>query len=341
MMTIEDQDITSHEWTDDGSSSGDEYPNPFQHQRYYNVAVPAIEHWPDLLSHGLKASVRSLRWIFRQIKDAIRELCASEDSSSWRYQDLPMTVNGSFSEPSSRGRVSFGKRRHLYPENGFPRSCPNRRLGRLLCLLIAATIIVTILLLPARFQPFHERVAWIRYFNHEEAVKVVLPFGRNVHVQDVKKIAVKEMGLGAGSTQTLGNIRLLSPMTRNVLPGDMTWDSYIGWSSPEIPIIAVEPRYELLKFLNETLGCFSGPEAYGGNIMDVKFLPQLDGYGPLITVLQTLLHGHGYSAYNVDVYNRDIDYLRRGFDDPKKDEQLDMNKEWAPRRRLPPPRFVD
>lgn len=215
-----------------------EYPNSFQqqHQRQYNFAVPAIEHWPDLLSRGIKTSTRCLVWLFRQIKSAFQEV-ANDTSPSKRYRDIPMTSNGSSSASSSSyRRVGLEKRRHLRPKRSI--LC-----GRVLCLLCTSAVMAIVFLVP-QLQPFRNRVVWIRYFNHEEAIKVNLPYGRNVHVQDVKKIAIKELDLGYSVKHALGNVRLLARYgPHGSLEGDEIWDNDMYWSSPRHPIIAVEPRY--------------------------------------------------------------------------------------------------
>ncbi|KAF8928801.1 hypothetical protein BGZ58_009372 [Dissophora ornata] len=209
-----------------------------------------------------------------------------------------------------------------------------RRLFFFFCFL---TLLIVWIAVPTRVQPFQDRDVWIRYFNHEEAIKIVLPYGQRVHVQDVKKHVMKELDNAFGVTHTLGNVKLLA-RERGWLRPDEIWKNG-DWrftSSSYMPIIAVEPRFELFRFLNSTLGCFSDAEAYSNNVFDIKFRPAFNDYRSLWRILSTLHDGGGY------LINDDIRYLRVGFNDPLKDEPItESNNIWTPPKGTrDPPHFL-
>ncbi|KAK3817754.1 MAG: hypothetical protein J3Q66DRAFT_189979 [Benniella sp.] len=326
----------------EGVHLGAEYPNPFQHQPprirtsqsgNYTISIPSIEQWPRMILEQLKTASQWLLWSCIQIRDAIQQLLLARDSSSEMYHALPLTSSDSFSEPgsssSSRPRVSFGKRRHLRAGSGPSRWISKRRLGRLACLLCSIALLVTLFSLPKRLLPLRDRVVWVRYFNHEEPVMITLPYGKNLYVHEVKKIAMKELDMGYSTTHSLGNIRLLSVNTGK-LWADQIWDNdqYEFSSGPYQPILAVDPRYELFKFLNDTLECFSGPEAFGNNLENIKFKPW-DNFQSLRRILSLLTSPSPWDS----IHNRDITYLRAGFKDPLHQEYLYPEFIWTSRNK--------
>ncbi|KAF9957336.1 hypothetical protein BGZ72_001931 [Mortierella alpina] len=179
---------------------------------------------------------------------------------------------------------------------------------------------MTWVLLPTTLKPFQNRDVWVRFFDHEEAVKIVLPYRQRIHVYDVKKIALKEMDAGYTSHNP-ENVRLLSDVGNGLLRPDEVWDNALYHSSAYYPILAVETRYELFSYLNRTLGCFSDIRAFGNNIYEIKFQPQFNDYQPLSYVL--------HSIHRNTVTNWQVQYLRRAFNDPLKDVAHNNAEYWS------------
>ncbi|KAF9358435.1 hypothetical protein BGX26_001780 [Mortierella sp. AD094] len=269
--------------------SDPEYANPFQNpiqhqqefqpQRHYNVAIPAIDHWPAIFARALGTSAKYIAQTARDIRDGARDGSAP----SGKYQNVPTSANGS----SSFQGNSFGGRRHS-KNNGGATTCFSRRISRILFFLLIVTLVITWIAIPKTLKPFHDRDVWIRYFNHEEAIKISLPYSRVVHVQDVKKVALKELDTGYRMTHVAGNVRLLSHS--GLLDAGEEWDNnswrYMSWSSQ--PILMMSFGNELFQFLNDTLGCFSGAEAYNYNLYDVRFKPENNDYQSLARILNGL-----------------------------------------------------
>ncbi|KAF9106687.1 hypothetical protein BGX27_009052 [Mortierella sp. AM989] len=277
-----------------------EYPNPFQHQpsqpqRHYNVMIPAVEQWPELLINGLKTSTKYAIRTLRAISEGIRD-----GAGSHHYQGLPTNASG------STPFHNLGSKRYSKKAGGAS-SCTGRRITRILYLLVLVAVVLTWIIIPNTLRPFQDRDIWIRYLTHEESIKITLPYSRIVHVHDVKKVAIKELELGFTGFHTIGNIKLLSDS--GWLRPDREWVN-TDWafkSSSHRPILAVDMGRELFMFLNETLGCFSERPLYGVN--DFKFVPENLDYSQLASILyhrSTL----GDTFY---LSNDDIMYLRRGF----------------------------
>ncbi|KAF9358436.1 hypothetical protein BGX26_001781 [Mortierella sp. AD094] len=279
-----------------------EYPNPSQHQpsqpqSHYNIAIPAIEHWLGLLVRVLKISTVYVVLTARRIHEGVRDVSAP----SGKYQNVPTSANGS----SSFQGNSFGGRRHSRNSGGAT-TCFSRRIGRILFFLLIVTLVTTWLTIPKTLKPFHNRDIWIRYFNHEEAMKVVMPYSRVVHVYDVKKATLKEFDLGYGISHAMANVKLISRY--GWLRSDEEWDND-GWkfeSTSYMPILAVAPNRELLQFLNDTLGCFSGREVFNRK-MDIKFAPVGNDYMKLASILYKMNNPNNLFS------NDEITYLRMGF----------------------------
>ncbi|KAG0304589.1 hypothetical protein BGZ98_005307 [Dissophora globulifera] len=271
-----DQEATSISMTDVNTDThhfgapdeGREYPNTFQqqHQNYqqqfqqrqhYNVWIPTIDQWPGLMGLSPSTSV------------------AHQASLS----------------------AEFGQRRkHPSPKRGFcygGRSFD--RLGRLFLFLCATVLILTFIFTPRQVRSFQKRDVWIQYFTHDEAIKVVLPFGQSVHVMDVKKFALQEFQHGSNMESTIvGNVKLVTPHYGRLKP-DEIWDNQ-EWkfqSSSESPILAIETRFR-------------------------RFMPKFDDYGHLARILKQIQHmiegGADEWAEVHQLTDQDITYLRQGFD---------------------------
>ncbi|KAF9994898.1 hypothetical protein BGZ80_002444 [Entomortierella chlamydospora] len=307
-------------------NSDPEYATPFQHQqqsqpqRHYNVSIPAVDQWPGILARVLRTSAT---YIARTVRD-IREGIQDGSASSGKYQNLPTTIDSS---SSFRGN-SFGGRRHS--RNGGGATCFSRRIGRILFFLVLVTLVTTWLAVPKNLKPFQNRDIWIKYYNHAEAIKIPLPYSRVVHVYDLKKVALKELDRGYISLHSLSEVRLMSGS--GLLEAGEVWDND-DWryqNSYEQPILMVSPGNELFQFLNDTLGCFSGPEAYNYNVFNIKFSPEYRNYSRLARILHRIgLENAGYVS-PVMFYNADILYLRKGFGDPLQLESLDLSANWVP-----------
>ncbi|KAG0328375.1 hypothetical protein BG000_000516 [Podila horticola] len=153
---------------------------------------------------------------------------------------------------------------------------------------------------------------WVRYYNHEEAVKVALPLGCKVHVSDVKVAATTALAYGFGTA--LGQTKLLSAMTGEALSPGEEWnnDKKKFRSSAEKPILTIEVNYGLYDFLDKQLGCFSLDRRTMDVTTRMRFLPPRDDWTMLVEVLQLL------NQNNVRKLMRaHIRYLRQGFNDPR------------------------
>ncbi|KAG0310245.1 hypothetical protein BGZ99_000581 [Dissophora globulifera] len=315
-----DQEATSISMTDvypdthnpGAPDEGHEYPNAFQqqHQNYrqqfqqrqhYNVQIPTIDQWPDLLLRGVSATSMYSRKLVQSLKGLSPSTSVAHQASL---------------------SAEFGQRRkHPSPKRGF--CCGGRsfdRLGRLFLLLCATFLILTFIFTPRQVRSFQKRDVWIRYFTHDEAIKVVLPFGQSVHVMDVKKFALQEFQHGSNMESTIvGNVKLVTPYYGRLKP-DEIWDNQ-EWkfrSSSESPILAIETRFQLFDFLNQTLGCFSHQRAYGDRFYNIRFVPKFDDYGHLAHILKQIQHmievGADEWAEVDQLTDQDITYLRQGFD---------------------------
>ncbi|KAF9082370.1 hypothetical protein BGX23_012531 [Mortierella sp. AD031] len=304
----------------DSHSDTDQYPNPFRHtqeprQQHYNVMIPTVDHWPALFLQGLQTSARYTLVGLRQLHAKIQEYSAN---SSGTYRVLPTTNLDSRphhqQQQQQRQSFTFGSKRQL-KQGGHHVSCTGRQLTRIFFVLVLVVITIVLLVLPHQLNPLEDRAVWIRYYNHEEAITIPLPYGRQVHVSDVKKTALKELHNGYTSF-TPGNVKLIS-RNRGALQPDNVWDNsdWAYQSSAYDPIIAVETRYELFLFLNSTLGCFSSAREFPGDVYSAKFKSSdWSSWRTLASVLHKIAH-------NIDYFEEhEIFKLREGFNDPKKND---------------------
>ncbi|GJJ70320.1 hypothetical protein EMPS_02669 [Entomortierella parvispora] len=327
---------TTHD--DDGSDSvsvpmlhvgqhEDEHENPFQHRPqssqhqsagHYNVRIPTVEHWPAILMQGVKATAVFAGEKLRQI-----QAYQQDGSSSGRYSRLP-TSSMSSSSSGQRPTFTFGSKRQLRDGGGRTMLCSGRRLSRILLLLCITVLIpVWIFVVPHTLKPYGDRDVWIRYYDHEEPIKIQVPLAKKVHVADVKRIAFGKIIQGY-SKQRLeeGKVFLISGLEGKLNVGAPWVNS--DWSftsSPEVPILMVDPGDELFRFLQGSLKCFSGDEYYYGGVEPVVFRPPRDQWQPLARILRSISLDRRY-GYRMPVDPKDITYLREGFNDPKKREQV-------------------
>ncbi|KAG0088270.1 hypothetical protein BGZ93_010500, partial [Podila epicladia] len=229
------------------------------------------------------------------------------NGSSSSYHVLPTStvdLHDLSSPPSSPPRriISFGSKRQQKQGAGYRVQCSSRRWTRVLLVVTLVTLLITLLALPARMNPFRSRVVWVRYYTHEESVKVVLPFGKKVHVSDVKATAMQAMAFGY--QKPLGQVKLISRHGEHH-PGQ-EWEEYgtNAWN----PIIAVETNYELHEFLNSNLHCFTSHPS-----PNARFTSEYNDWGTLYNILDWI--NTDRIRFFIEPYH--IQYLRKGFDDPQ------------------------
>ncbi|KAI1313833.1 hypothetical protein EDD11_002465 [Mortierella claussenii] len=288
-----------------------EYANPFrrppvpfhqqfqqQQRQHYNVQIPSLQRWPTLVLEGLKTSAQFSAKAFRAIRDGLSG-DDSHNSSRGAYQGLPMT-HTTINSNSAAAISPFGRRHIKNRPSGASHGWTGRRCSRVVFFMLCLSmVIVWIFIVPPTLKPFRKnRDVWVRYFNHEEAVKITLPLQRRVHVSDVKRVAMKAIDQGySPMSPSLGNIKLLTRHARR------------GWLEPD----EEWDMDALFRFLNESLGCFSDLRAYNNNQNGIKFTPEYNDYSPLVDILTRLSDGeHNYFR------ERDIQYLWTSFNDPKK-----------------------
>ncbi|KAF9287554.1 hypothetical protein BGZ68_001651 [Mortierella alpina] len=330
----QDAESTTVDMTDIGTGSTNlasasvEYPNVFQQseqrqytpQQHYNLQIPTINHWPALLIQHTRKGIKFVHESIQHTRKGIRFV----------HESIQQLRNNSYrSVPSTDHTRRFGSRR-LSKEAGHSSSCSSRRFNRILILLSLISLIMTWVLLPRTLDPFQNRDVWVRFFDHEDAVKVVLPYGRKVLVYDVKKNALKEMDNGYTSHNP-ADVKLLEPFSGRLLISDNVWDNGVYFSSARYPIIAIQTRFEMFDYLNRTLGCFSDISAFNNNVYEIKFQPPHEDYGPLFDVLEVLQRGSAMK-------NEHIRYLRQAFSDPLKDAPDDGYYYWE--RPRPQPSYV-
>ncbi|KAF8952748.1 hypothetical protein BGZ52_004111 [Haplosporangium bisporale] len=190
----------------------DQYPNPFQQppgqhtssqQQHYSILIPTVNHWPRIalegLARGAVHALDALKYAQRTLHAHVNQHRANSSSS---YHVLPTSSadlhelsSPSSSPPHRRRIITFGSKRQQ-KESGYRVLCSSRRWTRLFAALTLLVLLITLLVLPRRMNPFRSRVVWVRYYSHEEPVKIVLPFGRQVYVSDVKATAMKAMAFG-------------------------------------------------------------------------------------------------------------------------------------------------
>ncbi|KAF9148027.1 hypothetical protein BG015_010271 [Linnemannia schmuckeri] len=327
----------AHNHSDDESASvpiveshsgADQYPNPFQqhvghahvrssNQQHYNVMIPTVDHWPAIFLDGLKTSAHFAVFGLKKAHAKWQEFQSSRSGSGGSYQVLPTTVDTRSQQQSTTTRqtFTFGSKRQQKGGHNF--NVSGRRLTRLLFFLVLVVTTILLLVLPHRLNPLEDRAIWIRYYSHEEAIKIMVPYGLKLHVSDVKKAALKEMHQGF-STFAPGNVKLIT-RTKGALAPDDVWDNR-DWdfeSSARHPILVVDTKYDLFRFLDSSLSCFAQPGEYIQQRRDqymVSFNPQYNDYTTLAKIIDKIANGERYFQ------EYEIFYLREAFDDPRKNE---------------------
>ncbi|KFH69965.1 hypothetical protein MVEG_04768 [Podila verticillata NRRL 6337] len=316
----------------------DQYPNPFQQppgqhtssqQQHYSILIPTVNHWPRIalegLARGAVHALDALKYAQRTLHAHVNQHRANSSSS---YHVLPTSSadlhelsSPSSSPPHRRRIITFGSKRQQ-KESGYRVLCSSRRWTRLFAALTLLVLLITLLVLPRRMNPFRSRVVWVRYYSHEEPVKIVLPFGRQVYVSDVKATAMKAMAFGYD--RPLGQVKLLpGPQYRGRLSPGHVWDDDMG-TEAEYPIIAVETGFELFDFLNSNLNCFT-TSYYPSN--NIRFKPENDEWYSLYHILNAINADTTYWHTFNRLSQFDIMYLRKGFDDPRANELIrDMSQ---------------
>ncbi|KAG0285578.1 hypothetical protein BGZ97_007746 [Linnemannia gamsii] len=313
-------------------SGADQYPNPFQQQvgqahgrnhnqqqQHYNVMIPTIDHWPAIFLDGLKTSAHFAVYGLKQVHAKWQEFQSSRSGGS--YQTLPTTNldirSQNQQQPNTRQTFSFGSKRQQ--KGGHKFSVSGRRLTRLLFVLVLVVATILLLVLPHRLNPLEDRVIWIRYYSHEEAIKIKVPYGRKVHVSDVKKAALREMHEGYSGFAP-GNVKLITRYHGALAP-DMVWNNreWMFESSANHPILVVDTKYDLFRFLDSALHCFAPQAEYAQQRRDqysVTFAPPYSGFSPLARIIDKI-------ANNDNIFDEnEIYYLRQAFNDPRKNEPM-------------------
>ncbi|KAF9139870.1 hypothetical protein BGX30_007367 [Mortierella sp. GBA39] len=327
---------THNSHPDDGSTSvpivesnsgADQYPNPFQQhvgqahgrnhqqqQQHYNVMIPTIDHWPAIFLDGLKTSAQLAVLGLKQAHTKWQEYQSSRGGS---YQVLPTTIDSlSQQNTPTRQMFTFGSKRQQ--KGGHQFSVSGRRLTRLLFLLVLAVTTILLLVLPHRLNPLEDRAIWIRYYSHEEAIKIMVPYGIKLHVSDVKKAALKEMHQGFSTFGPAGTVKLISKGSGALAP-DRVWNNR-DWefeSSARHPILIVDTKYELFRFLESSLHCFAPQREYAQQRRDqfmVSFNPEHNDYATLARIINNIANDQKYFE------EYEIFYLRNAFDDPRKND---------------------
>ncbi|KAF9128155.1 hypothetical protein BGW39_005317 [Mortierella sp. 14UC] len=312
-------------------SGTDQYPNPFQQQQHhiehgygrshhqqqqhYNVMIPTVDHWPAIFLDGLKTSAHFAVLGFQKVRSKYQEYQGLHSGS---YQVLPTTNLDTRSYPqqtSTRQTFSFGIKRQQ--KGGYQATCSGRRVTRLFFFLVMVVTTILLLVIPHRLNPLEDRSIWIRYYNHEEAVKITVPFGLKLHVSDIKKRALNELQNGY-SKFAPGNVKLISKYNGALSP-DQVWDNGRDTfrSSANHPILVIDTKYELFRFLDSALGCFATPNEYSQQRRDpynVSFDPGYRGYADLARIIDKIANNE------VRFDEWEIFYLRDAFNDPKRNE---------------------
>lgn len=218
--------------------------------------IPALSQWPQLALEGLaKGTAMAVNGVTAAYTKLQAYRAQHHDKSS--YQGLPTSSfdlhlwprsssssssASFFSRRDPRKPISFGGKRQLKRGGVCLLSCSGRRLLQLMMLVVWVALLLV--QLPQAMNPFQDTL-WVRYYNHEEAVKVALPLGRKVHVSDVKAAALTAISYGFGLK--LGQTKLLSAMTGEALSPGAEWDNRkkMFRSSAEKPILAIEVDHSM------------------------------------------------------------------------------------------------
>ncbi|KAF9399560.1 hypothetical protein BGZ94_005698, partial [Podila epigama] len=242
-----------------------------QQQQAYTIQIPRFEHWPRLALHGIgqgaAVALNALSTIQEQFHayrakrrgdyGGLPSYAADEDEVDNLSELSPQGGGGRggitpFASRRSRQQpLSFGGlRRHKQPKRGGLFGLFQFLAGRRLCLMqliwLCLCLLIVLTTLPPGFlvDPLREQ-AWFRYYDHEEAIKVMLPLGMKVHVADVKMAVGDALSLDRTGHQ-LGEIKMLSGhIWRPLSPGD-EWDNDSSEfkSSAERPIILIDTGYD-------------------------------------------------------------------------------------------------
>jgi len=309
-------------------SGADQYPNPFQqhvgqahgrsaNQQHYNVMIPTVDHWPAIFLDGLKSSAHFAVLGLKKAHAKWQEYQSFHSGSGGAYQVLPTTVDTCSQQQSTTTRQTFTFGSKRQQKGGHRFSVSGRRLTRLLLFLVLVVTTILLLVLPHRLNPLEDRAIWIRYYSHEEAIKIMVPYGLKLHVSDVKKAALKEMHQGF-SLFAPGNVKLISRNNGALAPDDV-WDNHdwVFQSSARHPILVVDTKYDLFRFLDSSLNCFASQREYKQQRRDqymVSFNPQHNDYRTLARIIDNIANGEKYFE------EYEIFYLREAFDDPRKND---------------------
>ncbi|KAF9541657.1 hypothetical protein EC957_002898 [Mortierella hygrophila] len=307
----------------ESNSVADQYPNPFQQhigrnqqQQHYNVMIPTVNHWPAIFLDGLKTSAQ---FVVLGLKQAHTKWQEYQSSRGGSYQVLPTTTIDSLSQQQNtptRQMFTFGSKRQQ--KGGHQFSVSGRRLTRLIFLLVLAVITILLLVLPHRLNPLEDRAIWIRYYSHEEAIKIMVPYGIKLHVSDVKKAALKELHQGFSTFGPAGTVKLITRRNGALAP-DRVWNNR-DWefeSSARHPILIVDTKYDLFRFLESSLHCFASQQEYAQQRRDqfmVSFNPERNDYATLARIINSIANDEKYFE------EYEIFYLRNAFDDPRKND---------------------
>ncbi|KAG0282805.1 hypothetical protein BGZ96_012819 [Linnemannia gamsii] len=341
--TLQTRKGHTHSHTDDESTTvvpiveshtgADQYPNPFQQhvgqahgrnhnqhqQQHYNVMIPTVDHWPAIFLDGLKTSAHFAVFGLKQVHAKWQQFQSSRSGGS--YQVLPTTNLDTRSlnqqQPNTHQTFSFGNKRQQ--KGGHQFSVSGRRLTRLLFVLVLVVATIFLFVLPHRLNPLDDRAIWIRFYSHEEAIKITVPYGRKVHVSDIKQAALKEMHQGFTSFAP-GNVKLISRYTRynGALSPDEVWDNrhWAFESSARHPILVIDTKYDLFRFLDGALHCFASPQEYaqqGRDIYSVAFAPSNNMFTRLAGIIDNIANGKDM------IFEDDIFYLREAFNERTED----------------------
>ncbi|KFH69964.1 hypothetical protein MVEG_04767 [Podila verticillata NRRL 6337] len=310
-----------HQDHDDDDIQQQQQPPRYQEQQHYNIMIPTLNQWPQLALEGIaKGTAMAVNGVSTAHTKLQAYRAQHPDKSS--YQGLPTSSSdlylsprssssssppSFFSRRDSRKPASFGGKRQLKRGGVCLLSCSGRRLLQLVMLVVWTVFLLE--QLPQALNPFQETL-WVRYYNHEEPVKVALPLGRKVHVSDVKAAAMTAISYGYEST--LGQTKLLSTMTGEALSPGAEWDNEkkIFRSSAEKPILAIEINHHLYAFLDLQLGCFS--RFSNMDVTSMRFVPPGEDWTMLVEVLELLNQNKVRKLMRAH-----IRYLRQGFSDPR------------------------
>ncbi|KAF8952749.1 hypothetical protein BGZ52_004112 [Haplosporangium bisporale] len=178
-----------HQDHDDDDIQQQQQPPRYQEQQHYNIMIPTLNQWPQLALEGIaKGTAMAVNGVSTAHTKLQAYRAQHPDKSS--YQGLPTSSSdlylsprssssssppSFFSRRDSRKPASFGGKRQLKRGGVCLLSCSGRRLLQLVMLVVWTVFLLE--QLPQALNPFQETL-WVRYYNHEEPVKVALPLGQ-------------------------------------------------------------------------------------------------------------------------------------------------------------------